>query len=554
MVNLHVVKDNNRMGITLRPYQQIGESDIYNAWSSGHRNVLYVLPTGGGKTFLFSNIVRKFHGETVIVAHRETLVSQISLSLAKLNVTHRILAPDKLIKEISTTHVEELERSFVDPLAIITVGAVDTMVRRLQHVEFKIWANRVKLWIIDEAHHCQKTNKWGKVLSSFQNAIGLGVTATPVRTDGNGLSSETNGMFDLMVEGPTIRDLINQGYLVPYKIYCPPSDFDISNVKITKTGEFNQKQLSYATINSTIVGDVVDHYLKYANGLRGLTFCPSVELAEIVTKKYIMEGIPAKLITASSKDRKKIIKNLENGIIKQIVSVDVLGEGVDIPSIEVCSFLRRTESLGLYIQQFGRGMRPFPGKTRVIILDHVGNVERHNLPDAFRKWTMNKREKGVGKPKTKQHSLTSCTSCFQPFNPQHTHCPWCGIFRITVKKPNPKEVDGDLLELTEEYLTKMRANITKNDAPVMMSPNHPEVTKLAIAKRHEDRKIYQGHLRQRVAQWAGNLKYLGKTDSEIYKIFFQKTGVDMLEAQTLGAKKAIELICNISPTKHVRKI
>ena len=528
----------------LRPYQKQGQSDIYSAWNSGYRNVLYVLPTGGGKTFTFSDIVRKFRGEVVIIVHRETLLSQISLSLAKLEVNHRILAPDRIIKDISISHADEFGKSFVNPMAIVTVGSVDTMIRRLKRYDFCVWAKKVKLWIQDECHHCLKTNKWGKVLASFPNSLGLGVTATPTRTDGYGLSSDSDGVFDLMVEGPTMKDLIDLGYLVPYKIYCPPSDFDISDVKITATGEFNQKQLNTATMKSTIVGDVVTQYLKYARGLKGLTFCPSIDSAKIVTNKYNIAGVKARLITADTKERRLSIKSLVNGSIHQIVSIDVLGEGMDIPEVEVCSFLRKTESKGLYIQQFGIGMRPSPWKKHVIILDHVGNVLRHNLPDIQQQWTMDRREK-KGRAKSNEEKplpLIVCLNCFQPFEPFLPKCPHCGFLRVRMKKSDPREVDGDLTELTEEVLQRMRISINMIDNPVTPGLGHSEIVRRSILKKQNKRKSTQIDLRSAIAQWAGNLKYQGKNDSEIYRLFFQLTGIDIMKAQTLGTRQATDLM------------
>jgi superfamily II DNA or RNA helicase len=526
----------------LRPYQKQGEDDIYDAWDSGYRNVLYILPTGGGKTYTFSDIVRKFRGETVIIAHRETLLSQISLSLAKLGVYHRILSPDKVIKEISFANVEIFNKSFIDPLASITVGGVDTMARRLKQADFQAWAVKVKLWILDEAHHCLKKNKWGKVIANFPNAQGLGVTATPTRTDGCGLGSDNDGVFDTMVEGPTMSHLIQEGYLVPYKIFCPPSDFNVSNVKITATGEFNQKQLNIATMESKIMGDVVIQYLKYAKGLRGLTFCPSIELAKIVTEKYNMAGVKAKLITADTKQRRQTIQSLTDGTIKQIVSIDTLGEGMDVPNVEVCSFLRKTESLGLYMQQFGRGMRISPGKKHLIILDHVGNVIRHHLPDTDRKWTLDKKNK---KANNKFLLLIVCLSCFQPFEPFMKDCPHCGCIRIRGKRSNPIEVDGDLTQLTDEILSQMRSDIYKIDNPVTPGLGHSDMIRRAIIKRQNKRKYTQVNLRLKISQWAGNMKHLGKNDSEIYMLFFNMTGIDTMKAQTLGARQATELMENI---------
>jgi len=506
----------------LRDYQLKGRDDILSGWSSGHQNILYVLPTGGGKTRLFTNIAREFGGNVVIVAHRETIVSQISLSLANQGVRHHVIAPLKTIRDISATHAKHLNNSFVDSLARVTIGMVDTMVRRINKPDTKKWANKIDLWINDESHHVLKTNKWGKVLQSFTNARGLGVTATPTRTDGYGLSKKHDGLFDFKIEGPTMESLIDEGYLTPYKIYCPPSNFDASKVKVSSNGELNQLQLNAATLKSTIVGDVVVQYLKYAKGKRGLTFCPSIESGSMVVARFNIAGVKAKLITAKSKDRGLIIKELENGKISQIVSVDTLGEGVDVPSIEVCSFLRKTESLGLYLQQFGRGMRPAPGKEHIIILDHVGNVQKHNLPDIKRNWTMDRREK-KGRSKLKDETeipITICLECFQPFPARAGYCPHCGIEHHRGGS-SIEEVGGDLTLLTRESINKMKFGINDKISEVQIE------------------------LREKIAQWAGNKKYLGMSNSEIYKLFYSVIGIDILAAQLLNKKQATELIRKI---------
>lgn len=529
------------MNQELRSYQVKGESDINAGWANGHKNILYVLPTGGGKTFMFSNIARKFKGEIVIIAHRETLVSQISLSLANLGVRHRILAPNRVIREISLDHAKKFNNSFVDPIATVTVGGVDTMVRRIEKPEFQKWASKVKLWIQDECHHCLKKNKWGRVLTKFHNAIGLGVTATPTRMDGRGLNRDTDGVFDLMIQGPTMVELIKQKYLVPYKIYCPPSDFDASNVKINAKGELNQKQLNDVTMGSTITGDVVLQYLKYARGLRGLTFCPSVESAEVVTEKYNLAGVRAKLITANSENRKSTIQELTNGTIKQIVSVDVLGEGVDVPSVEVCSFLRKTESLSLYMQQFGRGMRLSQGKNHIIILDHVQNVKRHNLPDVNRSWTMDRRSKKSRIESTEKIKI--CSECLQPFNYLYDSCPHCGVHHHSGGGAStPKEVDGDLTLLSDDAINQMKAEIDAVDFPPLPGYHHDPFLRRAIINRQNEKIRVQLLLRERISQWAGNKKYFGMSDSDIHKSFYTMTGKNILEAQTLPKRQAIEIM------------
>lgn len=175
------------MSITLRPYQVTGKNAIYNEWYNNRKcNVMYVSPTGSGKTVLFSDILRDHQGAACAIAHRQELVGQISMALARDEVRHKIIGPDSVVKFIITEHQRELGRSFFDPTAQVAVAGVDTLLRR--HDQLKHWLTQVTKWVMDEAHHVLRHNKWGKAIQLMPNAIGLGVTATPCRADGRGLS------------------------------------------------------------------------------------------------------------------------------------------------------------------------------------------------------------------------------------------------------------------------------------------------------------------------------------------------------------------------------
>ncbi len=330
----------------LRPYQQEAEDEVLEAWYS-YRNVLLVLPTGAGKTVTFSHVIRKNNGPTCAIAHRQELVGQISIALAREGVRHSIIGPKKVIKACINQHVRELGQDFYDPASPISVAGVDTLIRRKEDARLNAWFNSVTLWVVDEAHHVLKGNKWGIATSLFPNARGLGVTATPTRADGNGLGAHCDGVFNTMIEGPTMRELIDMGYLTDYRIFAPPSDLILDDVKVTASGDYNRDGLKKAVKRSHIIGDVVKHYLRIANGKRGITFVPDVETAEETARQFIDAGVPAIAVSADTPDaeREAAKRKLESGEVLQLVNVDLFGEGYDLPAIEVVSMARPTQSL-----------------------------------------------------------------------------------------------------------------------------------------------------------------------------------------------------------------
>jgi superfamily II DNA or RNA helicase len=167
-----------------RDYQRTVIAQAAEAWAAGARNVLMVLPTGGGKTVCFANVISSHQGAAVAIAHRAELVSQMSMALAREGVRHRVVGPAALGRSCAALHMAELGRLYVDPGARCAVAGVDTLVRMNPSDP---WLAQVTLWVQDEAHHVLADNKWGDACALLPNAKGLGVTATPTRADGKGL-------------------------------------------------------------------------------------------------------------------------------------------------------------------------------------------------------------------------------------------------------------------------------------------------------------------------------------------------------------------------------
>lgn len=536
----------------LRPYQFEIKTSVLQLLQSV-RYALAVLPTGGGKTVVFSDVIKDEPGPTCAIAHRQELVSQISIALARDGVRHNIIGPKSVVKLCVALHMAELGKSFFDPNSKNAVAGVDTLLRRTE--QLSRWMASVKLWVIDEAHHLLKENKWGKAVTLFPNAKGIGVTATPERADGKGLGSEFDGVFDDMIIGPSMRDLINMGYLTDYRIFAPKTeDLNLADVTVSKTtGDYNPNKLKTAIRRSHVIGDVVSHYLKIAAGKLGVTFATDVETATDIAQAYNNAGVPAAVVSAKTPDAERIdiLRKFRNRELLQLVNVDLFGEGFDLPAIEVVSMARPTQSYGLYVQQFGRACRLLDGKEYAIIIDHVGNVQRHGLPDAPRQWTLEPRSKR-SRSVNDAIPVTACPECTAVYERIYNACPHCGFKPEPVSRSSIEFVDGDLLELDFTTLAQMRGEIEHMDRPPvqvraeMMSRYAPEVGVRTAVKRHVDNQEMQRALRASIAWWGGYQKAEGYSDSESYRQFYFKFGVDIMTAQTLKRKEAEALATKIN--------
>lgn len=529
---------------TLRPFQVDVKSALYREWANDKlAKLLAVLPTGAGKTVLFSDIIADEAGAVCVMAHRSELVGQISLALACNGVRHRIIGQTALIKSCASLHIAEFGVSYVDANSRVAAASVDTLIG----VDDKDpWLASVRLIVGDEGHHFLRENKWGRACKMFPNARVLLVTATPCRADGKGLGAHADGLVDKMIVGPGMRDLINQGFLTDYRIFCPPSNLDTSDVPITASGELSQKKLAVATKRSTVTGDIVEHYLRIAPGKLGITFAVDIESAGDIAARFRSRGVPAEVVSSKTPDllRAQILRDFKARKILQLVNVDLFGEGFDLPAIEVVSMGRKTESYSLYAQQFGRVLRLLAGKERGVVIDHVGNVLRHGLPDKRREWSLDRRNSGVrNAPDENVIPLMACASCTQAFERIFSACPHCGVARpVPAARSAPEFVEGDLFELDPEVLARMRGEIDEFDGPAAIPYGASEIVKASILKKKWERDTVQRDLRNTIATWAGwHKRDHGRTDSEIYRLFYLSYGVDIMKAQTLPAAEATEL-------------
>ena len=413
--------------IDLRPYQQQAIEGVRDAFRAGHRAPLLVAPTGAGKTVMFGFVAGQTasRGKRVlIVAHRRELIRQASRKLTETGVDHGIIAPG---------HTPSRE--------LVQVGSVQTLGRRLDRVAAP------DLIVIDEAHHAV-AGQWADVVAAFPAARILGVTATPERLDGRGLGVEAGGCFDALVMGPAVLDLIEGGFLSPTRVFAPAEAPDLSGIR-TVAGDYATGALSAAMERPKVVGDAVAHYAKHADGQPAILFSPSVAHAETMAAAFRAAGYRAAAASGSTPaaERDAAIAGLATGAVQVLCSCDLISEGLDVPAVGCVILMRPTKSLGLYLQQVGRGLRPAPGKSHLIVLDHAGNSLTHGMIEQPREWSLAGRKRKAGAAEAKQ-----CPSCYAVHAPAR-ECPACGHSYAEAREASgagregPEQVEGELAEV-----------------------------------------------------------------------------------------------------------
>lgn len=421
----------------LRPYQERCISDIRAAFAAGHRSVLLTSPVASGKTFMFSTIAAGVHknGKSVLVlAHRKELIYQVSNTLKTLGVPHGTILGGQIGL----------------PRTNVVCGSVQTVFKRLRHVR------EPSLIIADECHRCTEDSAFGKVITAFPRARVLGVSASPQRTDRKPL----RGVFDVLINGPTVAELIAGGWLPPPEVYAPVNP-DLSQVHMRR-GDYVTSEIAEIMDKPKITGTALQHYRKLANGKRAIIFCTCIAHAVSVAREFEQAGYKAAHIDGKMNDfdRAKKLRDFESGRVPILTTVDLCSEGLDVPGIEVAIMLRPTESIIVHIQQMGRAMRAAPGKSRAIIIDACGNVHRHLLPDAPREWTL---DGIVTPPAEKVSRVMTCRACFACYPPARV-CPRCGAVP-EVQGRKVEQVEGELGLVTSgaEYDTGVDTGDTLKD-------------------------------------------------------------------------------------------
>lgn len=365
--------------ITLRDYQQLAKEEIFSKWNRVD-NILYQMPTGTGKTRLFTSIIRdisiwglrhNINYRILIIAHRSELIEQSSRSLDKYRIKHGVLAGTMKNKRDLTQAIQ------VASIQTITHPANQCMIDDL----------KFDFIIIDEAHHAV-ANSYQKLWDYCPDAKKLGVTATPWRMNNSGFAQ----IFDAYIPSMSIKDFIQKGWLATYQYYSIPTSSELvksieSIREFDIEGDYKNSALVEVCDTSKIRAQLYDSYEKNVLGKKGIIYSISREHSEHICLQYRSRGVAIENIDSKTpvKVREKVIQAFRNGEIDIIVNVDIFSEGFDCPDIEFIQLARPTKSLVKYMQQVGRGLRK-NGDKKCTILDNVGMYSRFGLPDEERDW------------------------------------------------------------------------------------------------------------------------------------------------------------------------
>lgn len=558
----------------LRDYQKNFIKDIHSQFCAGYKAVCGQSPTGSGKTVIFSYIANgaiSQGSKVVILVHRQELILQTSLALAKFQIPNAIIAPASVIKSSAQIQYRELGRNYIELNSPCVVASVQTLGRRLDEFtnyfdfiitdecfvgdtliktkngykkikniksgdfvytfnekecffEYKPVEKRLKkplnknlirinniictenhlfftknnwkkakdltisdfllneyfnfvkiksitnvkknnedsvydLTVADNhnyfangflVHNCHHAvaGQWRNVTDRNPNAFLLGLTATPERLDGKGLGIESGGVYEKLVLGPSVKSLIERGYLSQPRVFAPPINFDDSALR-TIAGDYDVKQMSEMLDQPQIIGDCVRHYSKICPNMPAIAFCSTIEHARHTAEQFCNAGFNFKCIdgTMSDFDRRDAIEGLGSGRYDGLTSCNIISEGTDIPVVGCAIFLRKTKSLSLYLQQAGRVLRPYSGKEYSIILDHVRNVENHGFPEDERDWSLEGRRKQ--KRDEDEIFIRTCPQCYACYKSSLRACPVCGFgAENAIKSQREIEfIDAELVEI-----------------------------------------------------------------------------------------------------------
>jgi len=347
------------MTVELRPYQQEALDSIKSFIENNVTRQLVVLPTGAGKTVIFTHLPQHIDNALpmLILAHREELLTQ---------------AKDKL--EWSNPHLTvEIEQAenHATTNANVVVASVPTLGRDGSDRINRFPRDYFRTIVIDEAHHAAAPT-YRRILDYFENSFTLGVTATPQRSDNTRLTD----VFDEIVYYKTIVDLIEQGWLSRIVGYRIQTDTDISEVQ-SREGDYVVSQLEDTINTPQRNATIVASYMEICGDAKAIAFCAGIEHANDLAASFRQASINAEVIIGStpSEERHAILARFSSGETRVLVNVGVLTEGFDEPSVEAIILARPTRSTLLYTQIVGRGTRLFEGKEHCKVLDFADTTK-----------------------------------------------------------------------------------------------------------------------------------------------------------------------------------
>ena len=414
----------------LRPYQQKLVDDARDGLKK-YRSVCLQLATGAGKTPIMAAICERIlqNKKTAwVIVPRTELLHQSSQHLTKWNVIHNRIDPKNHESRAYNIHVV----------------SKDTLIRRYNKIKV-----HPDLMFIDECHVA--LDRQLEIANKFPKTRIIGMTATPERLDGRGLSE----LYDILIEGPSIPYLTEYDFLSKLRYFSPPIE-GLETLHRRGT-EYVAHELDELLKRKKIYGECIKHYREYASGKSALVFCRDVKSAYETADRFCDAGYKFFCIEGKMphKKRRQLINALKCGDIHGLTNCEIATYGLDVPRVEVGIGLRPTLSRTLYFQTIGRCLRPYSGKENALFFDHVNNLFEHAEPEypgipphyvPQINWNFDGTEKRKRVEKLENElSLRLCPECFLYF--EGTTCSNCGA-AARKREAKPIEIiDGELKEL-----------------------------------------------------------------------------------------------------------
>jgi superfamily II DNA or RNA helicase len=490
----------------LREYQKDWIEQIFASWQRGHQSVLAQLPTGAGKTVCFAHISDEFlrqGGSVLVIAHRTELIEQ---AVAKL--------------ESVTGWEVGIIKYGVEPYPErrVQVASIQTLARKELLPDLK-----TKLLIFDEAHHATSSS-YRKIIQFYPEACILGVTATPVRIDGQSLKD----IFNDLIIGVSPSKLIQKGYLSGFRLFA--TERTINTTGVTAKRDYISTELALAINSQISASDIYQIWNKYAHNRKTIVFAASVGHSKTLAQEYQLQGISAEHLDGDTAPAQRfaILKEFEQGNIQVLCNYQILTEGYDCSSIEAVLCVRPTKSLVLWHQMIGRGLRPNLNQDHTILIDLTENWQQHGLPDEPVEWklTCQPASKSLG-----NRGLVKCCHCTHVFVPlsnelisQSASVDELGklVFHYQARCPNCGQIVEFDKQESSHYVPKVP----------LKKEVHPEIKELDLSVNKD--RIHS--VIQLIDQ-----KHLNGKPNKIYTAIFMEF-IETIQEFTLGEWREIVII------------
>ena len=419
----------------LRDYQTEAIENVRESIRAGNKRVIIQASPGAGKTILAASIISSAlekGKKAIFLVHFRQLAYQAMERFTEFGIGDEV------------GYIMAGEESHLDrPVQIISVQTYERRLK-LESIEHNVWFKSADIAIYDECHSSVAPTRKAILDLYRDNTIIIGLSATPARSDQRPLGD----IYDDIVCCSNIKDLTDQGYLVPARYYGAKHIPNLKGISLV-AGEYNKKELGERVDKPKLVGDILENFLRIAPERQAVIFACNVKHSKHIKLLFEKHGISIEHIDGRTPEdeRKYILNRFKNGDIQVVTNCNVFSEGADFGWADAVILAKPVKSYVRYIQMASRGGRPWPGKKDFILIDHSGAVKMHGMLDEPVEWSLSGDEKAWRKknPRKKEKKIMECAECRAMFS-GHT-CPQCS-WEVPDWGKKIETTDDELQEIT----------------------------------------------------------------------------------------------------------